>query len=246
MLPGRSSSFLDSGFASRSQKTENETVNITTTTGSSAIKLGGSTGSSAGSIPGATALSINGFSLGEDVADASNPWMNSLADSLEETKLTHEVTRVDYTQSISSGGGGNDSFLPEVAFTLGSKKGKAARAVPLSLPVEEEGGFDDIFSSLKSKVPGLTPSSSSKSKMTASPSMASRMGNGDMLSISTTTTTTWNILDAVEAASMDPDFLGATGPQAKEKEKVLAMMQMPKDPLEKDISAQEVFDNPWE
>ncbi|KAG0361049.1 hypothetical protein BG005_009273 [Podila minutissima] len=250
MLPGRSSSFLDSGFTSRNQKTENGTVNITTTTGSSAIKLGGSTGSSAGAIPGATAgLSRSGFSLGEDVADASNPWMNSLADSLEQTKLTQETSRVDYTQSISSGGGGNDSFLPEVAFTLGSSKGEATRAVPLSLPVEDEGGFDDIFSSLKSKVPGLTSSSSSKSKMTTSPSMASgsnSIGNGDLMSISTTTTTTWNILDAVEAASMDPDFLGATGPQARAKEKVLAMMQMPKDPLEKDISAQEVFDNPWE
>ncbi|KFH66658.1 hypothetical protein MVEG_07183 [Podila verticillata NRRL 6337] len=249
MLPGRSSSFLDSGFTSRNQKTENETVNITTTTGSSAIKLGGSTGSSAGAIPGVLPRSglSGGFSLGEDIADASNPWMNSLVDSLEQTK-TREVSRVDYTQSITSGGGGNDSFLPEVAFTLGTK-GEATRAAPLLLPMEDEGGFDDIFSSYKSKVSGLTSTSSSKSsKRTTTPSMLSgSMGNGDMsISSAITTTTTWNILDAVEAASMDPDFLGATGPQAKEKEKVLAMMQMPKDPLEKDISAQEVFDNPWE
>jgi len=189
-----------------------------------------------------------GFSLGEDAADASNPWMNSLVDSLEQTKLTHKVSRVDYTDSITSGGGGNDSFLPEVAFTLGSK-GRAAKAAPLSLPMEDEGGFDDIFSSLKSKVSGLPSTSSSKSsKMTTCPPMPSgSMGNGDMsISSTITTTTTWNILDAIEAASMDPDFLGATGPQAKEKEKILAMMQMPKDPLEKDISAQEVFDNPWE
>ncbi|KAF9369921.1 hypothetical protein CPB97_003166 [Podila verticillata] len=249
MLPGRSSSFLDSGFTSRNQKTENETVNITTTTGSSAIKLGGSTRSSAGAIPGVLPRGelSGGFSLGEDVADASNPWMNSLVDSLEQTK-TQEVSRVDYTQSITSGGGGNDSFLPEVAFTLGSK-GEATRAVPLSLPIEDEGGFDDIFSSYKSKVSGLTSTSSSKSsKLTTTPFMPSgSMANGDMsISSTITTTTTWNILDAVEAASMDPDFLGATGPQAKEKERVLAMMQMPKDPLEKDISAQEVFDNPWE
>jgi len=56
----------------------------------------------------------------------------------------------------------------------------------------------------------------------------------------------WNVLDAVEAAAQDPEFLGPSAIVNQSTAKVLAMMQMPKDALDKDISAQEVFDNPWE
>ncbi|KAF9580788.1 hypothetical protein BGW38_002424 [Lunasporangiospora selenospora] len=238
------SSFLDS-MGSLSGSTSTNTTGKTGTT--SHLKSG------------------SGFSLGEDVSDAANPWMNSLVDSLESTKLTSGTTAVqvvDYTQSDPSGNSGG--FQPDISFTTttASKTTISSTAASKSslfstttttttattartgvhslstLSMEDDvGGFDDVFSTGSKKHHG------GRSAITGSgPSLAgaSAAMSGSM------TTKRWNILDAAEAASMDPDFMGPTSAVSQARDKVLAMMQMPKDALDKDVSAQEVFDNPWE
>ncbi|KAI8596419.1 hypothetical protein EDD21DRAFT_388277 [Dissophora ornata] len=264
----RSSSFLDSGFSSSMPSSSSSmhsnstsaTITASSATLTTATNIGAALikpGVGAGSV--GQAKSISGFSLGEDVADSSNPWMNTLADSLEQTKLTRESSTIDYTQSDVG-----SSFSSDVAFTLPSTASTTvntsrttttttATTRPISRmpmpPLDEDvGGFDDVFASLRSSkgsnmsaassfVP--PPSSSSTSKFPSSPSQAANAP--DM-----TSSTSWNVLDAVEAAAHDPDFLGPTSLVNQSTAKVLEIMQMPKDALDKDLSAQEVFDNPWE
>ncbi|KAG0353523.1 hypothetical protein BGZ54_002211, partial [Gamsiella multidivaricata] len=111
----QSSSFLDSGFSSSrtaaaSSSTSPMDETFTATTISTITLPVIKSGVGAGTV--GQAKSLSGFSLGEDVADSSNPWMNTLADSLEQTKLARENPRIDYTQSDAGPG-----FAPEAAFT---------------------------------------------------------------------------------------------------------------------------------
>ncbi|CAO3568348.1 unnamed protein product [Mortierella alpina] len=260
-LGHRSTSFLDSGIASsRSQHQP-----------SIADALGNSNplrSTVTTSVPGLGAGTVNhprtgsGFSLGEDVVDSSNPWMNSLADSLQETKLRMvegggSKAMMDYTQSDDMSG---PMFAQEDAFTLPSTSALSRSSLnsstghrnntthstgttttngsigghypssfvtPIPRLEEEMGGFDDVFSSSRSK-----SNSSSAGAAMATPTLA--------------LSTNWNIRDAVEAAALDPDFQGPRSIVNQSREKVLAIMQMPKDPLEKDAADQEAFDNPWE
>ncbi|KAF9284374.1 hypothetical protein BGZ68_004716 [Mortierella alpina] len=249
----RSSSFLDSGIASSRSLHQ---PSIADTLGNSNMLRTTITTSNPGVGVGSTGhpRTGSGFSLGEDVVDSSNPWMNSLADSLQETKLMmvdgSASKVIDYTQSDDMGG---PIFAQEAAFTLPSSTNPLSRSgisssshrnntissssigshYPSSLltPVptlqEDLGGFDDVFSSTRSK----TNSNSIAASM-APPTIA--------------LSTNWNIRDAVEAAALDPDFQGPRSIVNQSRDKVLAIMQMPKDPLEKDASDQEAFDNPWE
>ncbi|GJJ78959.1 hypothetical protein EMPS_11318 [Entomortierella parvispora] len=269
----RSSSVLDSGSVTSTR------TQISAATGqipslksdNSALPVLGQPGVGASTV--GQPKTRSGFSLGEDVADSSNPWMNTLVDSLDQTTLG--AKKVDYTQSAASDGA---SFLPEVAFTLPtststvpfstgasslrhsnssgissnstlssntlSSYSPTTRTVPMPSLDEDVGGFEDIFSSLRSKKnpsPLTGPSSlaptSSSSRLSTTASGADSLMSG---------LPTWNVVDAVEAAAMDPEFLGPRPLENPGTAKVLAMMQMPKDALDKDISAQEVFDNPWE
>jgi len=205
------------------------------------------------------------------VADSSNPWMNTLVDSLDQTTLG--TKKVDYTQSAASDG---TSFLPEAAFTLPASTSTAPFSTGASslrhsnnssissksalssntlssfssttrtphMPSLEEdvGGFEDIFSSLRSKK-NSSSLASSHAPLSSGSRLSTRASGADSLSSGLPI---WNVVDAVEAAAMDPDFLGPRPLENPGTAKVLAMMQMPKDALDKDISAQEVFDNPWE
>ncbi|KAI1314826.1 hypothetical protein EDD11_001651 [Mortierella claussenii] len=264
-----SSSFLDSGYihsravASSISSSSNAIGSSTTGSGN----RGGITVAAPGVGAGAVgqAKSLSGFSLGEDVSENSNPWMNSLVDSMDQTTLAGSslagagaltaVTKIDYTQSDAA-----VSFLPEAAFTLTKDTLTTSRSSDMSsttrstttltsMPSLEDdiGGFDEVFttSSLRSRNTGLPAggalTSSSASRTSASPSLQSTT-----LTTTTTMIRTWDIQDAVEAASQDPDFMGAASLLNQSNAKVLDMMQMPKEPLEKDVAAQEVFDNPWE
>ncbi|KAF9113876.1 hypothetical protein BGX27_000632 [Mortierella sp. AM989] len=254
----RSSNFLDSGFSSsimssNTSSTVAGSIGSTTTTvssiGTSIVNPG----------VGASAIgqtkSLSGFSLGEDVADSSNPWMNTLVDSMNQTKLnTVESTKTVYTQSDASG----VDFMPEAAFTLSTSKDtssttatKATKTTissrstltPLPSLDDDIGGFNEVFSTLGTGKSRSGTSLASTSSLHQSPAGLSSLPS---LSQSSTGTSNWNVLDAAEAAAMDPDFMGPSSLVNQGTDKVLAMMQMPKVALDKDVSAQEVFDNPWE
>ncbi|KAG0252267.1 hypothetical protein BG011_007082 [Mortierella polycephala] len=241
----RSSSFLDSGishartFASTSDNLTSKSSNAATISNTTMINPGVGAGTVGQS------KTRSGFSLGEDVADSGNPWMNTLADSLEQTKLMIETTKVDYTQSDAG-----QSFLPEVAFALPSPSSTHKTLAQTShyptstlssIPSLEEdmNGFQDIFTSSTSSKSRLSSSTSSKMASLTSSTTNKRAS-------SSLSTPTWNLRDAAEAAAMDPEFQGSSSLLNQGTAKVLAMMQMPKDPLDKDVSAKEVFDNPWE
>ncbi|KAK3836959.1 MAG: hypothetical protein JOS17DRAFT_771549 [Linnemannia elongata] len=250
-----SSSILDSGFshprASSSSTTTSTTTGSSTGAGAAAIAAAASVlrpGIGAGTV--GQPKTRSGFSLGEDVADSSNPWMNTLVDSLEETKLTRESAPkiVDYTQSEAASAFTATTTLPPSLTS--SSSSTIRRTVVTSLPPSLEddiGGFQDIFAGLRSS------SSSNRGSGTAEPTPSlfppSASASSHLNSGTTGTklsTSSWNVLDAVEAAAQDPDFLGPSAIVNQSTAKVLALMQMPKDALDKDISAQEVFDNPWE
>ncbi|KAF8945742.1 hypothetical protein BGZ47_002077 [Haplosporangium gracile] len=261
-----SSSILDSGFShSRASisylSSSSGTTSASKTTGASTV-AGAAAIAAAASVlrPGIGAGTVgqpktrSGFSLGEDVADSSNPWMNTLVDSLEETKLTREPAPkiVDYTQSEAASAFTATTALPR---SLGSSSSSSVRrtvVTPLPPSLEDDvGGFQDMFAGLRSSssfnrgsgtatpTPSLFPPST-----TSSTSASSQLNNGTTRT--TLSVSSWNVLDAVEAAAQDPDFLGPSAIVNQSAAKVLALMQMPKDALDKDISAQEVFDNPWE
>ncbi|KAG9067850.1 hypothetical protein KI688_011439 [Linnemannia hyalina] len=254
-----SSSILDSGFshsrASSSNRTTSTSTGSSTVAGAAAIAAAASVlrlGIGAGTV--GQPKTRSGFSLGEDVADSSNPWMNTLADSLEETKFTRESAPniVDYTQSeATSAFSATTATLPPSLTSSSSSSIRRTVISPRPPSLEDDiGGFQDIFADLRSSSSSdrgsgtATPTPSLFPPSTSSKSAASHLNN------STTTTTlslsSWNVLDAVEAAAQDPDFLGPSAIVNQSTAKVLALMQMPKDALDKDISAQEVFDNPWE
>ncbi|KAF9136718.1 hypothetical protein BGX30_010932 [Mortierella sp. GBA39] len=253
-----SSSILDSGFshsrASNSDRTTSTTTGSSTVAGAAAIAAAASVlrlGIDAGTV--GQPKTRSGFSLGEDVADSSNPWMNTLVDSLEETKLTRESAPniVDYTQSEATSAFSATITLPPSLTSSSSSSIRRTVVSPRPPSLEDDiGGFQDMFAGLRSSSSSdrgsgtATPTPSLFPPSTSSKSAASHLNN------STTTTTlslsSWNVLDAVEAAAQDPDFLGPSAIVNQSTDKVLALMQMPKDPLDKDISAQEVFDNPWE
>ncbi|KAF9437914.1 hypothetical protein BGZ76_010544 [Entomortierella beljakovae] len=234
----RSSSFLDTGF-SHTVASSSNAPNISNTSKTSA-KSTSSTGSYSNP--------KSGFSLGEDVADSSNPWMNPLTDSLSRANLTpSKSSKIDYTQSDAS----EQSFLPDdVTYrissgdaSLSNPKGVAKsisqpKPTLTTLPSLEDdiGGFDDVFSSSK-----LTSVSSSVSLFPPELSGLPTLSSSPQIS-----TSSRNVLEAAEAAANDPDFMGPNAPANRSSEKVLAMMQMPKIAMEKDVSAQEVFDNPWQ
>ncbi|KAG0200670.1 hypothetical protein BGX28_006327 [Mortierella sp. GBA30] len=239
-------SFLDSGVGSHTHTLQHSISDIVTTTatGSATTKRGLGANASVGQ-----SQRRSGFSLGEDVADSSNPWMNTLADSLEETKLRSEDGRskkIDYTQSDDFMDGPN--FAPEPAFTFPSSSRVATTSTTTTtttitstlaqIPTLDDdiGGFGDMFSNMQPK-PDLVPTSG----LSSIPSAIASASIGVGASVSS-----WNVLDAAEAAAMDPDFQGPGSIVNQSTDKVLAIMQMPKDALDKDISAQEVFDNPWE
>ncbi|KAF9567456.1 hypothetical protein EC968_003257 [Mortierella alpina] len=252
-LGHRSASFLDSGIASSRSQHQSS---LADTLGNSSALRTTTTTSKSGVGAGAVShpRSGSGFSLDEDVVDSSNPWMNSLADSLQETKLMmieggSGSKVMDYTQSDDMGG---STFAQEAVFTLPSTStlsrtsisssssssiGNNTRSIgshypsslltPIPTLEEDLGGFDDVFSS-------------TRSKFNTKPNTAA------LASPTITLSTDWNIRDAVEAAALDPDFQGPRSIVNQSREKVLAIMQMPKDPLEKDASDQEGFENPWE
>ncbi|KAF9898085.1 hypothetical protein BX616_004514 [Lobosporangium transversale] len=234
----QSSSFLDTGFSSLRAVS------------SSSSPTGAAIAADATSSPGAGTMhqpkSLSGFSLGEDVSDGPNPWMNSLLDSPEHARPVGNANAgINYTQSDAMISGTN-SFLPETAFVLTAKNTLVtATATPCIPSLEEDiGGFDE-FASLQlgssATANATSLSTNSHLKTTALPPLI----KSTTMSTSTVTSN-WNILDAVEAASLDPDFLGAASLLNQSNAKVMEIMQMPKESLEKDISAQEVFDNPWE
>ncbi|KAF9541432.1 hypothetical protein EC957_003050 [Mortierella hygrophila] len=253
-----SSSILDAGFshsrASSSNTTTSTTTGSSTIAGAAAIAAAASVlrlGVGAGTV--GQPKTRSGFSLGEDVADSSNPWMNTLADSLEETKFTRESAPniVDYTQSEAASAFSATTTLPPSLTSSSSSSIRRTVVSPRPPSLEDDiGGFQDMFAGLRSSSSSdrgsgtVTPTPSLFPPSTSSKSAASHLHN------STTATTlslsSWNVLDAVEAAAQDPDFLGPSAIVNQSTAKVLAMMQMPKDALDKDISAQEVFDNPWE
>ncbi|KAF9180485.1 hypothetical protein BGZ51_006167 [Haplosporangium sp. Z 767] len=241
----RSSSFLDSGISHA--RTLASTSDNLTSKSSNAAPIPNTTMINPGVDSGTIGQrkTRSGFSLGEDVADSGNPWMNTLADSLEQTKLTIETSKVDYTQSDAG-----PSFLPEVAFALPSpssthrtlaQTNHYSTSTLSSIPSLEEdmNGFQDMFTSSTSTINRLSSSASSKMASLTSPTTNKRAS-------SSLTTPTWDLRDAAEAAAMDPEFQGPSALLNQGTAKVLAMMQMPKDALDKDVSAKEVFDNPWE
>ncbi|KAF9119615.1 hypothetical protein BGW39_000174, partial [Mortierella sp. 14UC] len=276
-----SSSILDSGFShSRASSTSYLETTSTSTTRSTTTSLAGSSTVAGAAAIAAAASAIkpgvgigagtvgqsktrSGFSLGEDVADSSNPWMNSLVDSLETTKLSSSSSTswesipkiVDYTQSEAASTAFSIPVLPP---SLSSNSGSSLRrtvTTPLPPSLEDDvGGFEDVFAELGSSsssgrgrgsgaatpTPSLFPPTSTSTKSSSQPNGTSAAGT------TTLSLSSWNVLDAVEAAAQDPDFLGPSAIVNQSTAKVLAMMQMPKDALDKDISAQEVFDNPWE
>ncbi|KAG9326260.1 hypothetical protein KVV02_000975 [Mortierella alpina] len=252
-LGHRSTSFLDSGIASsRSQHQPSISDTLSNINSLRTTVQASKPGAGAGTV--SHPRTGSGFSLGEDVVDSSNPWMNSLADSLQETKLLmvegggNKV--MDYTHSDDMG---EPNFAQEAAFALPSTSTLSRRSnrnnfhststtitsnigshypssllTPIPTLEEDLGGFDDVFSSTRSK----PNAKSTTAAMASSPTLA--------------LSTHWNIRDAVEAAALDPDFQGPRSIVNQSRDKVLAIMQMPKDPLEKDASDQEAFDNPWE
>ncbi|KAF9271852.1 hypothetical protein BGZ88_005534, partial [Linnemannia elongata] len=216
-----SSSILDSGFSHSRSSSSNTTTSAAT--GSSTV-AGAAAIAAAASVlrPGIGAGTVgqpktrSGFSLGEDVADSSNPWMNTLVDSLEETKLTRESAPkiVDYTQSEAASAFTATTVLPPSLTSSSSSSIRRTAVTPLPPSLEDDiGGFEDMFAGLRSSSSGTTTTTLSGSS--------------------------WNVLDAVEAAAQDPDFLGPSAIVNQSTAKVLALMQMPKDALDKDISAQE-------
>ncbi|KAF9906769.1 hypothetical protein EC991_000279 [Linnemannia zychae] len=279
-----SSSMLDSGFSHSRTSSSSYLGTITTSTRPTTTSLAGSSTVAGAAAIAAAASAIkpgvgigagtvgqlktrSGFSLGEDVADSSNPWMNSLVDSLDNTKLSSSSSTsrestpkiVDYTQSEAASAAFSSPVLPP---SLSSKSGSSLRRTvitPLPPSLEDDvGGFEDMFAGLGSSsssgrgrdsgaatpTPSLFPPTSTSSKSSSQQNSTSAAGAATgtaSLSLSS-----WNVLDAVEAAAQDPDFLGPSSIVNQSTAKVLAMMQMPKDALDKDISAQEVFDNPWE
>ncbi|KAF9974774.1 hypothetical protein BGZ73_001768 [Actinomortierella ambigua] len=216
------------------------------------------------------------LSLDQGVAGESeddNPWDTTLAADLERmrVKTSQTAVRVDYGDPEAG-----VSFFSErqpAAFTMPVVKAKQERKIFASLP-EEEGIFGP--SNVRAHHPPRQQGASSQQQHDQSAAAtrkhgasASRGGADDvdgfradqaifggsdmsssaMASFTTTQSqaqTQWNIAAAVEAASQDPDFLGGGSLLSQSTTKVLEIMQMPKDKLEKDVSAQEVFDNPWE
>ncbi|KAF9354870.1 hypothetical protein BGX26_007255 [Mortierella sp. AD094] len=251
----RSSSFLDSGFSGSrmSSNTASTAVGSTESTTATATNIGASIVK-----PGVGASTVgqikshSGFSLGEDVADSSNPWMNTLVDSLNQTNLGEAASsKTIYAQSDAS----EASFMSEAAFTLPSsaitntastikatKATSSSRSTLIPIPSLEEdiGGFNDVFSSLQSD------RSTNATTLSGSSSLPPGLSPLPSLPQPSMGASSWNVLDAVEAAAMDPDFMGPNALVNQGTDKVLAMMQMPKIALDKDVSAQEVFDNPWE
>ncbi|KAF9924636.1 hypothetical protein FBU30_005432 [Linnemannia zychae] len=257
-----SSSILDSGF-SHSRASSNYTSHSTTISSSVAggTSISATLSMTKTGIKTGTAEKLksqSGFSLGEDVADSSNPWGNSLIDSLESTKLSDSRGAtpkiVDYTQSEAISAFSTTTLPPSLISTSTSSTIRRT-TTPLPPSLEDDvGGFKDVMTDLRSSssvfpsresgtstpTPSLFPPTSASSKST------SHQYNDIGALPAGPTLSSWNILDAVEAAAQDPDFLGPTSIVNQSTAKVLAMMQMPKDALDKDVSAQEVFDNPWE
>ncbi|KAF9169347.1 hypothetical protein BGX21_010149 [Mortierella sp. AD011] len=249
----RSSSFLDSGFSS-------SRIDTTNTAGGSAESMAATAIDARVSIvnPGVGAStvgqtkSLSGFSLGEDVADSSNPWMNTLVDSLNQTDLGGSASsKTIYAPPDVS----EANFMSEAAFSLhssatvnagtttkGTKSTSLSRSTLAPIPSLEEdvGGFNDVFSSMQSD------RSTSATTLSISSPLPPELAPSPSLSQPLTRSSNWNVLDAAEAAAMDPDFMGPSALVNQSTDKVLAMMQMPKIALDKDVSAQEVFDNPWE
>ncbi|KAG0047350.1 hypothetical protein BGZ83_007574 [Gryganskiella cystojenkinii] len=239
----RSSSVLDSGSVT-SARTQISAASSNSSSGNNntgIVPILGQPGVGASTV--GQPKTRSGFSLGEDVADSSNPWGNSLVDSLDRTTINEK--RIDYTQSDDSIGA---SFLPEAALSLPASSSSTYRhsnnngasldsnnrtIVPLPSLDEDIGGFDDLFSGVRSKKNSSSLAGGSRAMGGATDTFSSGLPK-------------WNVADAVEAAALDPGFLGAQPLENPGTAKVLAMMQMPKDKLEKDVSAQEVFDNPWE
>ncbi|KAG0237783.1 hypothetical protein BGX31_003482 [Mortierella sp. GBA43] len=264
-----SSSFLDSGLATSQSMASfsadvfskpdpistSMTATVSTTSTTTTSHDVGTPALKSGSKP------TGGFSLGVDMAD---PWTtNSFADSLEHTTLS--TTRIDYTQSSHS-----SNLASESMFSLPPSSSSSFSATttttttttmpptpappktvapkrpmtPVTIPSLEDdiGGFGDVISPLRSN---NTPSLSVPPSLTAELSRQ-RSPSPMVLGLSSSSTSTWNILDAVEAATLDPDFQGPTSLMNQSTDKVLAIMQMPRDALDKDVSAMEVFDNPWE
>ncbi|KAF9200938.1 hypothetical protein BGZ49_008836 [Haplosporangium sp. Z 27] len=236
----RSSSFLDSGFTS-SRMSSNTFDTEGGSPETTVIATMGVGASGVGASTVGQSKSRSGFSLGEDVADSSNPWTNTLVDSLNQTKLdAGEDAKVVYAQTDAN-------FISDVVFTIPpSTKINSTTAITEAnpthssrstlkpiLPLEDDiGGFNDVLSSLRS----------SRGTNTTDLAIESPLQPSQPL----TGASSWNVLDAVAAAAKDPDFMGPNALVSQGTDKVLAMMQMPKIALDKDVSAQEVFDNPWE
>ncbi|KAG0378900.1 hypothetical protein BGX24_002455 [Mortierella sp. AD032] len=261
-IAASSSSILDAGFshsrASSSSITSAPLAGSSTVAGAAAIAAAASAikpgvGIGAGTV--GQPKTRSGFSLGEDVADSSNPWMNSLVDSLDNTKLSSSSSResiptiVDYTQSEAASAAFSTPVLPLSLSSGTSLRRTVLTPIPPSLE-DDVGGFEDMFAGLRSGrgSGAATPTPSLFPPTTTSSKSSSQQQNGTMATGASTalSLSSWNVLDAVEAAAQDPDFLGASAIVNPSSAKVLAMMQMPKDALDKDVSAQEVFDNPWE
>ncbi|KAG0303475.1 hypothetical protein BGZ98_006599 [Dissophora globulifera] len=277
----RSSSFLDSGY-SRAQQQAHSSSGATASaiaTASAAAAIASMTTSSHTGGGGSHATGLypsgshsSGFSLGEDVADSSNPWMNTLAESMESTHM-------DYTQPDVSSSSRNmamgSATVTSASTTMTSNGGSkttltttaATRPVArMTIPTldEDVGGFDDMFASLRSSsnhgstgssssnmlrnatAPSLPFTSAIRASLESSSQAAAVAGTANISSLAAPSSSNWNVLDAVEAAVHDPDFLGPSALVSQSSAKVLEIMQMPKDALDKDMSAQEVFDNPWE
>ncbi|KAG0000810.1 hypothetical protein BGZ79_005440 [Entomortierella chlamydospora] len=249
----RSSSFLDSGFSSSRIDTANTAVGSTESMAATAINAGVSiVNPGVGASTVGQTKSLSGFSLGEDVADISNPWMNTLVDSLNQTDLGGAASsKTIYASPDVS----EANFMSEAAFSLHSsattnagtttkptKPTSLSRSTLAPIPSLEEdvGGFNDVFSSMQSD------RSTSATTLSISSPLPPGLSPSPSISQPLTGSSSWNVLDAVEAAAMDPDFMGPSALVNQSTDKVLAMMQMPKIALDKDVSAQEVFDNPWE
>ncbi|KAG0270805.1 hypothetical protein BGZ95_001505 [Linnemannia exigua] len=268
-IAASSSSILDVGFShsrtSSSSITSAPLAGSSTVAGAAAIAAAASAIKPGVGIGGGTVgqpKTRSGFSLGEDVADSSNPWMNSLVDSMDSTKLSSSTTRrestpniVDYTQSEAASAAFSTPVLPPSLSSGTSLRRTVLTPIPPSLE-DDVGGFEDMFAGLRSgrgsgattPTPSLfPPTTTTSSKSSSQQQQNSTVATGASSTASTALSlSSWNVLDAVEAAAQDPDFLGASAIVNPSTAKVLAMMQMPKDALDKDISAQEVFDNPWE
>ncbi|KAG0312045.1 hypothetical protein BGZ99_009766 [Dissophora globulifera] len=277
----RSSSFLDSGYSRAQQQAHSSsgaTASAIATASAAAAIASMTTSHTGGGGSHATGLypsgsHSSGFSLGEDVADSSNPWMNTLAESMESTHM--DYTQPDVSSSSRNMAMGSAAVTSASTTTTSNGSSKTTLTTTattrpvarMTIPTldEDVGGFDDMFASLRSSSNHISTGSSSSSNMirnAAAPSLpftsairaslesssqaAAVAGTANISSLAAPSSSNWNVLDAVEAAVHDPDFLGPSALVNQSSAKVLEIMQMPKDALDKDMSAQEVFDNPWE